>query len=172
MSANRTGSGRRAPLRYDASRPHPRRHGGNRFSRCSCCTRRRARGTSTAMCCRCSAAISARSRWTRSASGILDSPAGEPSIELWAEGAFALLDALEEPRAAIVGHHTGAAIAVEMAASRPARVARWCPRPVLSSMRRAGQTPRHARHRRCGSAYRRRSSRRALGAPVQPFLSR
>jgi len=26
--------------------------------------------TSTAMCCRCSAAISARSRWTRSVSGI------------------------------------------------------------------------------------------------------
>jgi pimeloyl-ACP methyl ester carboxylesterase len=41
---------------------------------------------------------------------------------LWAQGAFALLDALEVPRAAIVGHHTGAAIAVEMAASMPARV--------------------------------------------------
>jgi pimeloyl-ACP methyl ester carboxylesterase len=54
--------------------------------------------------------------------GDSDRPAGDPSIELWAEGAFALLDALEEPRAAIVGHHTGAAIAVEMAASAPARV--------------------------------------------------
>src|SRR5947209_11884013 len=54
--------------------------------------------------------------------GDSDRPAGEPSIELWAEGALALLDALEEPRAAIVGHHTGAAIAVEMAASAPARV--------------------------------------------------
>src|SRR5215218_5632720 len=54
--------------------------------------------------------------------GDSDSPAGDPSIELWAQGAFALLDALEEPRAAIVGHHTGAAIAVEMAASAPARV--------------------------------------------------
>src|SRR6187200_603382 len=54
--------------------------------------------------------------------GDSDSPVGEPSIELWAEGAFALLDALEEPRAAVVGHHTGAAIAVEMAASMPARV--------------------------------------------------
>lgn len=54
--------------------------------------------------------------------GDSDSPAGTPSIELWAEGALALLDALEEPRAAIVGHHTGAAIAVEMAASMPARV--------------------------------------------------
>lgn len=54
--------------------------------------------------------------------GDSDAPAGEPSIELWAEGAFALLDALEAPRAALVGHHTGAAIAVEMAASMPARV--------------------------------------------------
>jgi pimeloyl-ACP methyl ester carboxylesterase len=54
--------------------------------------------------------------------GDSDAPAGDPSIELWAEGAFALLDTLEIPRAAIVGHHTGAAIAVEMAASMPARV--------------------------------------------------
>ena len=54
--------------------------------------------------------------------GDSDAPADDPSIELWAEGAFALLDALEAPRAAIVGHHTGAAIAVEMAASMPARV--------------------------------------------------
>jgi pimeloyl-ACP methyl ester carboxylesterase len=55
--------------------------------------------------------------------GDSDAPAADPSIELWAEGAFALLDALEIPRAAIVGHHTGAAIAVEMAAAMPARVA-------------------------------------------------
>src|SRR5918992_359591 len=54
--------------------------------------------------------------------GDSDRPAAGPSIELWAEGAFALLDALEEPRAAIVGHHTGAVITVEMAASAPARV--------------------------------------------------
>jgi pimeloyl-ACP methyl ester carboxylesterase len=54
--------------------------------------------------------------------GDSDPPAGDPSIELWAEAAFALLDALGEPRAAVVGHHTGAAIAVEMAASAPARV--------------------------------------------------
>jgi pimeloyl-ACP methyl ester carboxylesterase len=54
--------------------------------------------------------------------GDSDRPAGQPSIELWAQGAFALLDALEEPRAAIAGHHTGAVIAVEMAASAPERV--------------------------------------------------
>ncbi|KWV47655.1 alpha/beta hydrolase [Bradyrhizobium macuxiense] len=54
--------------------------------------------------------------------GDSDRPTGEPSIELWAQSALALLDAVEEPRAAIVGHHTGAAIAVEIAASAPARV--------------------------------------------------
>ena len=54
--------------------------------------------------------------------GDSDLPVGEPSIELWAQAALAVLDALEEPRAAIVGHHTGAAIAVEIAAAAPARV--------------------------------------------------
>ncbi|KJC56136.1 alpha/beta hydrolase [Bradyrhizobium sp. LTSPM299] len=54
--------------------------------------------------------------------GDSDRPNGEPSIEVWAQTALALLDALELPRAAIVGHHTGAAIAVEIAASAPARV--------------------------------------------------
>src|SRR6186713_1427258 len=33
--------------------------------------------------------------------GDSDCPVGEPSIELWAQGAFALLDALEVPRAAV-----------------------------------------------------------------------
>jgi pimeloyl-ACP methyl ester carboxylesterase len=54
--------------------------------------------------------------------GDSDACPGEPSIELWAQGAFALLDALGETRAAIVGDHTGAAIAVEMAAVAPDRV--------------------------------------------------
>jgi pimeloyl-ACP methyl ester carboxylesterase len=54
--------------------------------------------------------------------GDSDACPGNPSIELWAQAGFALLDALGEARAAVVGHHTGAAIAVEMAASAPARV--------------------------------------------------
>ena len=57
-------------------------------------------------------------------------PLPENSIEHWAAAAFALLDALEIPRAAVVGHHTGAVIALEMAASRPQRVAAL----ALSSM--------------------------------------
>jgi pimeloyl-ACP methyl ester carboxylesterase len=49
-------------------------------------------------------------------------PAGEDSIERWAEVAVTLLDALEIEQATIVGHHTGGYVAVEMAASRPERV--------------------------------------------------
>ena len=50
-------------------------------------------------------------------------PFEENSIEAWSACAFDLLDALELPEAAVVGHHTGAAIAIEMAAARPARIA-------------------------------------------------
>ncbi len=50
-------------------------------------------------------------------------PASENSIERWAVGAFDLLDALGISRAAVVGHHTGAVVAMEMAASHPERVA-------------------------------------------------
>ncbi|MEO8857918.1 MAG: alpha/beta hydrolase [Burkholderiaceae bacterium] len=50
-------------------------------------------------------------------------PEGEHSIERWAVGAFDLLDALGIARAAVVGHHTGAVVALEMAASQPDRVA-------------------------------------------------
>src|ERR1700722_1029404 len=50
-------------------------------------------------------------------------PNGQASIENWARAAHALLHALGLPRAAIVGHHTGAAIAVEIAAAYPDSVA-------------------------------------------------
>src|SRR5258705_4430725 len=49
--------------------------------------------------------------------GDSDRPAGDPSIELWADVAFALLDPLAETLAAIVGHHTAASITVEKTAS-------------------------------------------------------
>jgi pimeloyl-ACP methyl ester carboxylesterase len=49
-------------------------------------------------------------------------PEGEASIESWAKAARELLDALGIARAALVGHHTGAAIAVEIAATYPERV--------------------------------------------------
>ncbi len=84
-------------------------------------SRRRARGMSIATCCRCSAGISVRSRWTRSASGFRPAR-GRAFDRMWAQGALAVLDALEVPRAAVVGHHTGAAIAVEIAAAAPQRV--------------------------------------------------
>jgi len=43
-------------------------------------------------------------------------------IEQFAAGAFALLDALDVPDACVLGHHTGAVVAMEMAASAPDRV--------------------------------------------------
>lgn len=63
--------------------------------------------------------------------GFGDSEAlAENSVEAWADAAHALLDALGIERAAVVGHHTGAVVALEMAASRPQRVAAL----ALSSM--------------------------------------
>ena len=51
-------------------------------------------------------------------------PARACAIEDYAAGALALLDGLGIPSAAVVGHHTGAVIAVERAATQPARVER------------------------------------------------
>lgn len=49
-------------------------------------------------------------------------PAGEDSVERWAQVAVSLLDALEIEQAAVVGHHTGAYVAAEMAVAHPERV--------------------------------------------------
>ena len=46
-------------------------------------------------------------------------PAGLDSIEAWAAAAHEVLAALGHRSATVLGHHTGAAIAIEMAASRP-----------------------------------------------------
>jgi len=50
-------------------------------------------------------------------------PPGSDSIEHWAEVALSLADALGIARLSVVGHHTGAAIAIEMAAAHPDRIA-------------------------------------------------
>ena len=56
-------------------------------------------------------------------------PPGEASIEVYADGAVAALDALDIDRASVMGHHTGGVIAVDVAARYPERVDRL----VLSS---------------------------------------
>lgn len=49
-------------------------------------------------------------------------PPGEDSIERWAVVAISLLDVLGIERAAVVGHHTGGYIGIELAVSWPDRV--------------------------------------------------
>jgi pimeloyl-ACP methyl ester carboxylesterase len=51
-------------------------------------------------------------------------PPDVPSIELYALAAVAVLDALEIPRAHVMGHHTGGVIAIELAANHASRVNR------------------------------------------------
>lgn len=48
--------------------------------------------------------------------------AGRPSIERWAEAIHAGIEALSLGRAAVVGHHTGGVIAVELAHRHPGQV--------------------------------------------------
>lgn len=67
-------------------------------------------------------------------------PDAQNSIEDWSGAAFDLLDALDIRRAVIVGHHTGAVIALEMAVSRPDRVAALglSSMPLVDAAHRAG----------------------------------
>lgn len=76
--------------------------------------------------------------------GFGDSPAlqGRPaSIEAWSEAVLALLDALNVEAACLVGHHTGAVVALEVAARAPDRVAAL----ILSSCPMV-DAPRRAHH--------------------------
>jgi len=51
---------------------------------------------------------------------------GDHSIELMADGALALMDELSVPRFAVLGHHTGGAVAIEIAARQPERISHLC----------------------------------------------
>jgi pimeloyl-ACP methyl ester carboxylesterase len=51
-------------------------------------------------------------------------PTDRDSVERWARAAVGLLDALAIDRSAVVGHHTGGVIAIELAAAYPERVER------------------------------------------------
>jgi pimeloyl-ACP methyl ester carboxylesterase len=69
----------------------------------------------------------------------------DPSIERWADAVHDLLVTLRIPRAAVVGHHTGAAIAVELAAAFPetvgALVLSACPYTNAAQRRVAASNP-------------------------------
>lgn len=54
--------------------------------------------------------------------GMSPTVAEQHSIELMAQGALELMDGLGISRFAVLGHHTGGAVAVELAASQPQRV--------------------------------------------------
>jgi pimeloyl-ACP methyl ester carboxylesterase len=80
-------------------------------------------------------------------------PLGRDSIEHWAEVAMSLVDALGIGRLSLVGHHTGAVIATEIAAAYPERVeAAVLSAPALVD---AGFRARHARPSRIDNAVRR-----------------
>lgn len=68
-------------------------------------------------------------------------PSGSATIEVWAATALAVLTELGVERAAVAGHHTGAAIALEAAAQSPGRVSRL----ILSACPFV-DAPRRARH--------------------------
>ena len=72
-------------------------------------------------------------------------PEGQASIENWAKVAHRLLAVLGIDRAAIVGHHTGAAIAVEIAAAYPEQVAALVlsASPYVDAARRAAAKTEH-----------------------------
>jgi pimeloyl-ACP methyl ester carboxylesterase len=80
-------------------------------------------------------------------------PLGRDSIEHWAEVAMSLADALGIGRLSVVGHHTGAVIATEIAAAYPERIEA----AVLSAsaLVDAGFRARHARPSRVDNVERR-----------------
>ena len=54
--------------------------------------------------------------------GMSDAPPAPPAIEDFAEAVFAVMDAAGVASAAVLGHHTGAQVALAMAVARPERV--------------------------------------------------
>ena len=54
--------------------------------------------------------------------GMSDLPPGEPSVDGYVEAVLALLDALGIEHAAVLGHHTGATVALHVAWAHPERV--------------------------------------------------
>ena len=55
--------------------------------------------------------------------GLSDAPKAQPTIETYADNLIPVLDALKVTRVIVGGHHTGASVAVALAARHPDRVA-------------------------------------------------
>jgi pimeloyl-ACP methyl ester carboxylesterase len=55
--------------------------------------------------------------------GLSDAPKTQPTIEKYADNLIPVLDALKVKRVIVAGHHTGASVAVALAARHPERVA-------------------------------------------------
>ena len=94
--------------------------------------------------------ILARERWVVAMDtigyGESYKPPGRSDIEDYARGAIALLDGLGIGSTAVVGHHTGAVVAMELAAAYPERVERL----VLSACPYVDASDRDRRHRTGG----------------------
>lgn len=56
--------------------------------------------------------------------GLSDPPGGQATMRDYVDSAVAVLDQLEVERAHLLGHHTGAQVATELAAAHPERVAK------------------------------------------------
>lgn len=56
--------------------------------------------------------------------GMSDAPPSPPTIEDFAQAVFAVMDAAGLARVAVLGHHTGAQVAMAMAVEQPARIRR------------------------------------------------
>src|SRR5690349_1658080 len=99
----------------------PRRRSTRAHRSFSCWTRRRARTTSSARVLPLLAHERRVVAMDMLGFGMSPPVPAPQTIERVALGAFALLDALGVARAAVLGHHTGAAVALEMAAREPER---------------------------------------------------
>ena len=91
--------------------------------------------------------------------GMSDAPPAPPTIEDFAEAVFAVMDAAGLACTAVLGHHTGAQVALAMAVARPERVERLVlyGAPVMDAAQRQAHWRRIVPPERDAGAFRPRS---------------